>query len=193
VRTRDRACFRRANVLETRVPTSAGPSDIWVSSARWHPLLWSITPIARTRRRNSPRNAENRSRLGSISVEKRRRRDGVGDTAICFHTGNDGADCRTPYAQSANSLRVKEKAQKAGLPRPSRDQERSSAKSRVCPILGTVWAGPPSLWAAATAGLSLTAGRENSRRAPPPSGTWGRRGRLGCEGHGFDGVDQHSR
>src|SRR5258708_37719913 len=54
------------------------------------PPLGSITSIIRTRRANSSRNAENRSRSGSISVEKRRRRYDVGDTSISISRATRG-------------------------------------------------------------------------------------------------------
>src|SRR6266849_5231985 len=53
-----------------------------VSSMRGLPALWSITSVFRICCANSSWNAANRSRSGSISVEIRRRRDGVGDTSI---------------------------------------------------------------------------------------------------------------
>lgn len=53
-----------------------------VTSLRGRPPLWSIKSIAKIRRTNSSRNADNRSRSGSISVEKCSTREDVGGSSI---------------------------------------------------------------------------------------------------------------
>jgi hypothetical protein len=60
------------------------------------------------RRANSSRNAENRSRSGSISVEKRKSRDEGGISISIFYraTAKLAPSSAAHYAQSAKSLRA---------------------------------------------------------------------------------------
>jgi hypothetical protein len=74
----------------------------------------SATVVDHVHRQNPPHNsspnAENRARSESISVEKRRRRDDVGDTSISFSARSTTTRTIEPpvthYAQYANLLRA---------------------------------------------------------------------------------------